>query len=77
MEEAEEMLRRSLSINVHYADALMALATLLADNGRIEEGFPYMEQAVFVAPGNADMLNNLGAYLLRLRTCQHLMALCQ
>lgn len=68
MEESEQMLRRSLSINPTYPDTLMGLATLLADRGMVDEGWPYMEEAVSIAPGNTDILNNLGAYLLRLGT---------
>lgn len=56
----------SSSINPDYHDALMSLATLLADQGRLEEGWHYMQRAAAVATDNADVYNNLAAYLLRM-----------
>ncbi len=44
----------------------MSLASLMADSGRTEEGWQYMDRAVKAAPDNTNVLNNLGAYLLRL-----------
>ena len=54
------------SINPDYHDALMNLATLMADQGRVEEGWPHMQRAAAVARDNADVHNNLAAYLLRM-----------
>ena len=45
----------------------MSLASLLADSGRVNEGWPYMEHAAAVAPDNALVHNNVATYLLRLR----------
>lgn len=56
----------SSSINPDYHDALMSLATLLADQGRLKEGWHYMQRAAAVATDNADVYNNLAAYLLRM-----------
>ena len=44
----------------------MNLATLMADQGRVEEGWPHMQRAAAVARDNADVHNNLAAYLLRM-----------
>ena len=44
----------------------MGLGMLMADTGRTKEGFPLMEQAVQVSPENANNLNNMATYLLRL-----------
>ena len=54
-------------IRPDYEDALMGVATLLSDAGRMEEGLQFMDKAVEVAKGeNPHVYNNLGAYLLKL-----------
>ena len=57
-------------IRPDYEDALMGVATLLGDTGRMEEGLQFMNRAVKAAGENPNVYNNLGAYLLRLgRLC--------
>lgn len=66
------------SINPDYHDSLMALGSLLADTGRVEEGWPYMQRAADVAPDNPIVLNNLGAYFFRIgKPPLLLLTLCQ
>ena len=41
----------------------MRLAGVLAESGKVDEGWPYMQQAAEVAPNNADVQSNVGGFL--------------
>ena len=53
-------------INPGYVDALMGVATLLGDAGKLAEGLEFMKRALKEGGSNPDVYNNYGAYLLRL-----------
>ena len=54
------------SIKPDYSDALMMLAGVLGDSGKLDEGWQYMQQAAEVAPNDADVQTNMGVYLYRM-----------
>ena len=58
-------------IKPDYVDALMSIANVLGDLGRMEEGLENIEQASRISSDNPDVHSNLGVYLLRMGTCAH------
>jgi type IV pilus biogenesis/stability protein PilW len=64
IQKAEEMYRRSISVNNRYPDAYVRLALLYGDRGRWAEAAGTLEACVAVAPAHAPAWLDLGrAYL--------------
>lgn len=65
LRKAEQMYRRSISVNDRYADAYLRLALLQADRGQRSEAVRTLEACVAIVPGHAPAWMDLGrAYLL-------------
>lgn len=64
LRKAEQMYRRSISVNDRYADAYLRLAFLQADRGQRSEAVRTLEACVAMVPGHAPAWMDLGrAYL--------------
>ena len=54
------------SINPNYTEAMTALAFLLAEDGKLDEGWALMQRGVAISPSQPDVLSNSANYLVRM-----------